>query len=144
MGRTYDTGTVFIPSINTRALWWLSDKVRLTGTVLGFPAVKANATLPQPVVTADHPNEITVGAMIATATINETQAKGPDRRIAVLPMNASATIIGLGGKNVLAGVGATATAIINSAFAITQGPDQVIMYLHHVDPIVYLRKEIIR
>lgn len=143
-GRTYDTGTVFIPSISTRALWWLSDKVRLTGTVLGFPAVKANAAMPQPVITADRPNTVLAGAMIASATINETQAKGPDRRIAALPLYASATIVGLGGKNVPAGTGASATATIVSAFAVTQGPDQVVMYLHHVNPIVYLRKEIIR
>lgn len=143
-GRTYDTGTVFIPSINTRGLWWLSDKVRLTGTVVGSPAMKATAAIPQPVVTADRPNTTLAGAMIATATINETQAKGPDRRIAVLPLNASATIVGLGGKNVLAGTGASATAAIVSAFPVTQGPEQIIMYLHHVDPILYLRKEIIR
>jgi hypothetical protein len=143
-GRTYDTGTVFIPSINTRALWWLSDRVRLTGTVVGFPAVTANAAIPQPVVTADRPNTVLAGAMIASATINETQAKGPDRRIAALPLYASATIVGLGGKNVPAGTGASATATIVSAFAVTQGPDQVVMYLHHVNPIVYLRKEIIR
>jgi len=143
-GRTYDTGTVFIPSINTRALWWLSDKVRLTGKVVGAPAMKATATIAEAVITADHPTSIVVGAMIATATINETQAKGPDRKILALPMEASATIVGLGGKNVFAGTGASATATIVSAFAVTQGPDQVVMYLHHVNPIVYLRKEIIR
>jgi hypothetical protein len=143
-GRVYDTGTVFTPSINTRALWWLSDKVRLTGKVVGGPAMNVTGQLPHPVVTADRPNTIIVQSMIATATLNETQIRGADRRISVLPLYASATIIGLGGKNVPAGIGATATATINSAFAITQGPDQVIMYLHHVDPILYLRKEIIR
>lgn len=144
MGRVYDTGTIFTPSINTRGLWWISDKVRLTGKVVGAPAMVTNAILPQPVVTADHPTTILVTAMIATATINETQKKGPDRAVGVLPMYASATIVGLGGKNILAGTGANATAAIVSAYPVTQGPEQIIMYLHHVDPILYLRKEIIR
>ena len=106
--------------------------------------MKSTAAMPQPVVTADHPNTSLAGAMIGTATIIETAVKGPDTKILVLPMNASATITGVGGKNILAGIGASATAAIVSAFAITQGPEQVIMYLHHVDPILYLRKEIIR
>ena len=143
-GRTYDTGTVFIPSINTRALWWLSDKVRLTGKVVGAPAMKATASMPDPLVEADHPNTFIAGAMIATATIAETSVKGPDINVLALPMYTSATITGVGGKNILAGTGASATAGIVSAFAITQGPEQVIVYLHHVDPILYLRKEIIR
>lgn len=144
LGRTYDTGTVFIPSINTRGLWWISDKVRLTGKVVGAPAMVANAILPQPVVTADRPNSILVTAMIGSATINETQFKSASRNIVSLPMYASGTIVGLGGKNILAGTGASATAAIVSAYPVTQGPEQIIMYLHHVDPILYLRKEIIR
>ena len=100
--------------------------------------------MPQPLVEADHPNTVIAGAMIASATINETQFKSASRNNISLPMTASATIVGLGGKNILAGTGANATAGIVSAYAITQGPEQVIMYLHHVDPILYLRKEIIR
>ena len=143
-GRTYDTGTVFIPSINTRALWWLSDKVRLTGKVVGSPAMTSTVSMPDPLVEADHPNTFIAGAMIATATIAETSVKGPDINVLALPMYASAEINGTGGKRVLAGTGANATAGIVPAFAITQGAEQVIVYLHHVDPILYLRKEIIR
>ena len=143
-GRSYDTGTVFCPSINTRGLWWISEKIVVPGTVVGVIATTATAELPQPVVTADHPATINVTSMIAVAQLNDTQAKGPDRRIAVLPMYGSATIVGLGGKNILAGTGASANATIVPGFAITQGADQVIVYLHHVNPIVYLRKEIIR
>jgi hypothetical protein len=144
VGRVYDTGIVFCPSINTRGLWWISEKVVVPGTVVGIIASTANATLPQPQVTADHPTTINASAMIAIAQLNETQIKGPSRVILTLPLYATATIVGLGGKNILAGTGMAANATIIPGFAITQGADQVIMYLHHVNPIVYLRKEIIR
>jgi hypothetical protein len=144
MGRVYDTGTVFIPSINTRGLWWISEKIIVPGTVVGIIAATANGTLPQPTVVADHPASVNASSMIAVAQLNETLVKGPSRTILTLPMYATATIVGLGGKNVLAGTGANASATIVPGFAITQGADQVIMYLHHVNPIVYLRKEIIR
>jgi hypothetical protein len=143
-GRTYDTGTIFIPSINTRALWWLSDKVRLTGKVVGGPAAKATALIPEPVVTADHPNTVLAGAMIASANINDSQFMPADKRIAPLPMYASATINNLRGKNISAGIGANASAGIVQPFAVTQGAEQIIVYLHHVNPTLYLRKEIIR
>ena len=144
VGRTYDTGTIFTPSINTRGLWWLSEKVIVPGTVVGIIASTANAILPQPIITADHPVTVNASAMIAIAQLNETSVKGPSRTIITLPLVASATIVGLGGKNVLAGTGMAANATIVPGFVITQGADQVIMYLHHVNPILYLRKEIIR
>ena len=140
IGRTYNTGTLFIPSINTRGLWWLSDKVRLKAT--GAVALKATAQMPNPAVTADHPGGALASPMLATAMILETNFKPSNVSYPVLPMTATATINNFGGRaNYTSPM--TATVLMKQPSISFVDAEEVVVYLGHVDPILYLRREII-
>ena len=140
-GRIYDTGVVFIPSINTRGLWWLSDKNIIEGKVVGGVGMSASATIPNPIVTADHPAAVTATHMLAQATFVDNTS-GSKNNIA-LPLIASGFMPTLGGRRIAAEP-AVATAFIVSINPLTETDYTVTLYLNHTDPILYIRKEVIK
>lgn len=142
-GRTYDTGTVFIPSINTRGLWWLSDKNVLEGKVVGGVGMRASATMPNPVVTADHPANVSATAMISQAVIVESNFRSGDSIIPVFPLTASALMPGIGGR-LISAAPFIASGDNISPYIYTQSDYVVTLYLRHTDPILYIRKETIK
>ena len=140
-GRTYDTGTVFIPSINTRGLWWLSDKNIIEGKVVGGVGMSASATIPNPVVTADHPADVTVNHMLAQATLVDNTS-GTKNNLA-LPLTATAFMPTLGGRTIVAQP-AEASGVMVFIYPLTETDYTVTLYLNHTDPILYIRKEVIK
>lgn len=140
-GRTYDTGYVFIPSINTRGLWWLSDKNILEGKVVGGVGMTASTTMPNPVVTADHPADVIAINMLAQATLVDNTS-GTKNNLA-LPMTASVLMPTLGGR-LISAEPATASAVVVFTVPLTETDYTVTLYLNHTDPILYIRKEVIK
>lgn len=140
-GRIYDTGFVFIPSINTRGLWWLSDKNVIEGKVVGGVGMSASATIPDPIVTADHPGGATVSHMLAQATLVDNTS-GTKNNLAV-PLTASALMPTLGGRRIFADP-AVASGFMTSVYSLTETDYTVTLYLNHTDPILYIRKEVIK
>jgi len=140
-GRIYDTGFVFIPSINTRGLWWLSDKNIIEGKVVGGVGMSASATLPDPVVTADHPGEVNASHMLAQAIFVDNTSGS--KTILALPLTASALMPTLGGRTIAADP-ATASGVMVFIYPLTETDYTVTLYLNHTDPILYIRKEVIK
>lgn len=140
-GRIYDTGFVFIPSINTRGLWWLSDKNVLEGKVVGGVGMSASATMPNPVVTADHPANISAPHMLAQAVLVDNTSG--TKTILALPLTASALMPTLGGRTIVADP-ATASGVMVFIYPLTETDYTVTLYLNHTDPILYIRKEVIK
>lgn len=140
-GRIYDTGYVFIPSINTRGLWWLSDKNVIEGKVVGGVGMSASATIPNPIVTADHPGGATASHMLAQATLVDNTS-GTKNNLAV-PLTASASMPTLGGRRIFAEP-AAAFGFMTSVYSLTETDYTVTLYLNHTDPILYIRKEVIK
>ena len=140
-GRIYDTGTVFIPSINTRGLWWLSDKNIIEGKVVGGVGMSASATIPNPIVTADHPADVTANHMLAQAIFVDNTS-GTKNNLA-LPLTATVFMPTLGGKTIVAEK-AEGFGFMPTIYPLTETDYTVTLYLNHTDPILYIRKEVIK
>ena len=137
--------SVPIPSINTRGLWWLSERLEYTG---GLPksrplAVEADAFMPQPVVTGFKVGLVNAQAAIASATIVETSLRSGDVVIASLPLTATAFLPERG--TFIAAEPAVAQARLTTNFrTITSADDDVVLYIMHEDPILYIREDAIK
>jgi len=140
-GRIYDTGTVFIPSINTRGLWWLSDKNIIEGKVVGGIGMSAAATIPNPIVTADHPASVTANHMLAQAALVDNTS-GTKNNLA-LPLTATVFMPTLGGRTIVAEK-AEGFGFMPNIYPLTETDYTVTLYLNHTDPILYIRKEVIK
>lgn len=132
-----------MPSMPTRGFRWLSNREVLEGTVIRPTAMTAIAQLPNAVAIPDRINNITVQSMIATATIVETQFSSGTRTILALPLTANATIVKPGSTIAIAPMRATAGMFANSRSNVAS-EDQVVVYLIHVDPILYIREDVIK
>jgi hypothetical protein len=103
--------------------------------------MSASATIPNPIVTADHPAAVTATHMLAQATFVDNTS-GSKNNIA-LPLIASGFMPTLGGRRIAAEP-AVATAFIVSINPLTETDYTVTLYLNHTDPILYIRKEVIK
>jgi hypothetical protein len=131
------------PSMPTRGFRWLSNREVLEGTVIRPTALTAIAQLPNAVAIPDRINNITVQSMIATATIVETQFSSGTRTILALPLTANATIVKPGSTIAISPMRASAGMFANSRPDVAS-EDQVVVYLIHVDPILYIREDVIK
>jgi hypothetical protein len=140
----YEIGRVniWVPSINVRAFSWLYNREFLMGRNQDHVAQRATAVMVQPTVTANKENFVNVQAMIANATI--TQGDYSDSRsVVALPFEANATITQFV-KNIKA-LPMTASATLRTQISVlTSSIDEVILYVYHEDPVLYLREEVIK
>jgi hypothetical protein len=138
--------TVPVPSINTRALWWLSERLEYAGNLPQRPvAFEGDAFMPQPQVSGFKIASVNAQSALASATIVETDLRSGTSSInsAPLPMTATAQLVPLG-LNVIPGV-ATASARIATNFStITSSGDDIVLYVIHEDPILYIREDAIK
>ena len=136
--------SVPVPSINTRGLWWLSERLEYAdGVPLRPEAFESDAFMPQPVVTGFKTATIAAQPGLAVGAMVETNLRSAGTTIAVLPLTATAFFVEKG-TYVPA---EAATAIARTAQDIrttTFESDQVVLYLVHVDPILYLREDVIK
>jgi hypothetical protein len=141
----FPTLGVPVPNINTRALWWLSERLEYATLPQRPVALEGDAFMPQPVITGYKVASINAQAAVASATIVETNLRSGTLSInsAPLPMNATAQLVPLG-LSINPGV-ATASARITTNFRIvTSTDDDIVLYIMHEDPILYIREDAIK
>ena len=143
-GWGFQTLSINVPSINTRALWWLSERLEYGDDIPKRPEhFSASAFMPQPVITGFKTVNVNAQAAVAVAAIVETNLRSADVVIGVLPLTATALFAERG--RIIAVDVATASAETPQNIGVTTlESDQVILYLVHVDPILYLREEVIK
>jgi hypothetical protein len=131
------------PSMPTRGFRWLSNREVIDGTVLRPQAFAASSEMPEAVGIPDKQLEFKAQSMVATAGIEETQFSSGERQVLALPMTATADIVKPGST-----IGATPMVANAGMFANNRSnvasEDQVVLYLIHVDPILYIREDVIK
>lgn len=140
----YPRMTIKLPSIMTRGFWWLSNRESYDGLIERPLAATASSTLPMPVVTGQKDRSINAPAMIASGRI--VQAVGTsavDISYAPLPLTASAIMGNIEKKYIATPM--TASAILRTNNRIfTTAVDEVVVYVMHTDPILYIREDVIK
>jgi hypothetical protein len=132
-----------IPSMLTRGFRWLSNREVLEGTVLRPQAFAAAAEMPNAAGVPDREINFNAQAMVATAAIEETQFSSGERKVNALPMEATATIVKPGSTIGVEPMAANAGMFANSRPNVAS-EDQVVLYLMHTDPILYIREDVIK
>jgi hypothetical protein len=131
-------------SMNTRGFRWISDRVEAVAQTQTHTAMPASATMVQPVVVGDKQNNVNVQAMLANAIkVPAVGFAGIDRNIISLPLEASARITEPV-KKVSAEPMTASAAFREQSVIRTTAQDQVVVYVLHEDPILYLREDIIK
>jgi hypothetical protein len=139
----YPMATFDLPSMPTRGFRWLSNREVLEGTVIRPEAFAATAQMPNALGVPDKVNNFTAQSMVATATIEETEFSSGAKIIVVLPATATATIVKPGSTIGVAPMTANAILRLDSKASVA-AEDQVTLYLIHVDPILYIREDVIK
>lgn len=141
--RQYPTMTIEIPSMAIRGFWWLAERVVPVGLVERPVAGTASATMQMPQVSADKEIAYNAQAMVALAnSVFPTNYTSNDVSVGSLPFAAQATMVNLTTR--IAAATMTASALNIEPGILTSSTDEIVLYLHHVDPILYLREEIIK
>jgi len=143
-GWQYQNISVPVPSINLRGLWWLSERLEYAGELPQRPeAFNADAFMKQPVITGFKTATVAAQAAVAVGAMIETNLRSANAEIGVLPLTATAFFVEKGTfvpAEPATAVARTAQDIRTTTFE----SDQVVLYLVHVDPILYLREDVIK
>jgi len=140
----YPRVSIELPSFLTRGFWWLSNKENPEGTIIGATAMTASAVAGQATPVPDRIISKPVEPMIGNARITETYGYTPNSiNNLSLPMQASAMINDKAFRINAEPMIATAS-IPQVVRALTSSIDEVILYIMHEDPILYLREEVIK
>lgn len=139
----FPVASLEIPSMLTRGFRWLSNREVLEGTVLRPQAFAAAAEMPNAAGVPDREIDFNAQAMVATAAIEETQFSSGERKVNALPMEATATIVKPGSTIGVEPMVANAGMFANSRPNVAS-EDQVVLYLMHTDPILYIREDVIK
>ena len=136
--------SVPVPSINLRGLWWLSERLEYNDGLPQRPeAFNADGFMKQPVVTGFKTATIAAQPGLAVGAMVETNLRSAGTTIAVLPLTATAFFVEKG--TFVPAEPATAAATAPQDIRTTTfESDQVVLYLVHVDPILYLREDVIK
>jgi hypothetical protein len=139
----YPMVTFEMPSMPTRGFRWLSNREVLEGTVIRPQAFAAAAEMPNAAGIPDRVIDITAQSMVASALIEETQFSSGERKVIALPMEANATIVKPGSTIGAPPMLANAGMFANSRAKVAS-EDQVVLQIIHVDPILYIREDVIK
>jgi hypothetical protein len=140
----YPRAQISVYSMLTRGFRWLSNKIVDEGLVNRVEAMTvATAELPMPVVTADKDRTVYAAAMLSNARIVHAPGYAlADVTNTTLPLTAEAKF-GDFVKNIAADTfNASAKAVQPRLSAIEE--DEIVVYIYHVDPILYLREDVIK
>jgi hypothetical protein len=133
----------YSPSMNTMSMNWLANRVTPEGNVNRPTAFESSATLVMPTVSAVKVNSITVSAMIAGGSSPDGQYQGPSRIVAAFPMEASVKF-GNMVRLVKADPMLATTILPTNTQVITTSKDEVVLYVMHEDPVLYIREDLIK
>jgi hypothetical protein len=133
------------PSMLTRGFRWLSNKNEDIGTVLRVDPMTAIATgLPMPVVVGDKDRTVYAQPALANARIIDGTGYTPTTSvISTLPMFAEVKF-GDFVKNIKPDVFAATAVFRQDVRTVGIQEDEIVVYIHHTDPILYLREEVIK
>jgi len=131
-------------SMNTRGFRWLSNRIEDVNQTQAHTAMPASAAMVQPTVIAVKDASVNAATMIANAVhVDAVGFAGANRNILSLPMTATALITQP--VRIVSAAPMTATADTRQNIVIrTTAQDQVVVYVLHEDPILYLREDIIK
>lgn len=132
-----------VPSMPTRGFRWLSNREVLEGTVIRQVSMDATAQMPNALAVPDKVTQFNAQSMVAAATITETNFTSGTTKILVLPMEANATIVKPGSTIAIPVMTANAGMFANSRAKVAS-EDQVVLQIIHVDPILYIREDVIK
>jgi hypothetical protein len=139
----FPTIGVPVPNINTRGLWWLSERLAYAVLPQRPLALEADAIMPQPLVTGFKVGLVNAQAALASARIVETSLRSGDVVISSLPLTATAFLPERG--TFIAAEPAIAQARLTTNFrTITSADDDIVLYIMHEDPILYIREDAIK
>ena len=140
----YPEAPIYTPNINDRGFVWLSDRAFLEGTVVRPLVATATAESPTAVFVTQKDRTVVVQAMLATSRLNSASGLTPaDVNVTALPMAATG-IINEFVRRINADPMTASALLATNIKTSTVVLDEVIVYLYHVDPIVYLREDIIK
>ena len=132
-----------VPSSITNGFRWLSNREVLEGTVLRPEAFEVSAQMPNALGIPDRVTDFNAQSMVASALIEETQFSSGERKVIALPMEATATIVKPGSTIGVEPMIANAILRVNSRAKVAS-EDQVVLQIMHVDPILYIREDVIK
>ena len=141
-GYTTPRVNIWVPNINVRAFNWLYNREFLEGQIQSHTAQRVSALMVDPSVSADTQRTVNVQAMLSNATITQG-AYSNSRSIASLPFEASARMIDR--VKSIPVLPMTASAVFRESIRVlTTSIDEVVLYVYHEDPVLYLREEVIK
>jgi hypothetical protein len=133
-----------VPNILTRGFWWLSNRESYDGAVQRPLAATASAIFVDPVATGQKDRSVNAPALIASATIVQSiGTSAASVNIAPLPFQATALINNYVTRYTATPMTASAVLRTNSR-VFTTAVDEVVVYIYHTDPILYLREDVIK
>lgn len=144
-GYVNPTIQIKVPSILSNGFSWLADKIVDDGTVVRVAPMTATALqIPQPTAVGDKDRTVYAQAALANARI--VHAPGYQLESVTntsLPLLAEAKF-GDFVKNIKPDVFTATAAFRQDVRTVGIEEDEIVVYIHHVDPILYLREEIIK
>lgn len=140
----YQTLQIKAPSILTRGFWWLSKRLESPGLVNRPIAFTGTSQMVMPTITADKFAAPNVQAMIAVAGLSEAQGYSPTSAIvAPLPLEANARITDYV-TNIKSAPMLSTARFADDVLSSVSSIDEIILYVMHEEPILYLREDIIK
>jgi hypothetical protein len=132
-----------VPSMLTRGFRWLSNKIVDEGRVVRTEVASAIASMPNHLGVGNKDNTVNAQAMLSLATIVHAPTYSlADVLVNTLPLTATATF-GQFAKNIRPDV-LTGSALFRDPRILSIEEDEVVLYIYHVDPILYLREDVIK
>lgn len=139
----YLRAAIQVPSMLTRGFRWLSNKVVDEGTVNRVEKATAIASMPNHLGVGNKDNTVNAQSMLSLATIVHAPTYTlSDVLINTLPLTAIGTF-GQFAKNIRPDV-LTGSALFKDPRIVSIQEDEVVLYINHVDPILYLREDVIK
>jgi hypothetical protein len=139
----YLRAAIQVPSMLTRGFRWLSNKVVDEGRVIRTEAASAIASMPNHLGVGNKDKVVNAQAMLSLATIVHAPTYSlADVLVNTLPLAATATF-GQFARNIRPDV-LTGSGLFKDPRILSIEEDEVVLYIHHVDPILYLREDVIK
>jgi hypothetical protein len=144
-GWEYPRIFVTVPSMLTRGFRWLSGRIVDEGKVVRVePMISSVSEMPMPSVAGDKDRTVYAQSMLANGNITNAVGFTPTTAaIAPLPMFADVKF-GDFVKNIVANVFTATANMRQDVRTVGIQEDEIVVYIMHVDPILYIREEVIK
>ena len=143
--RQYERAQFAVASMLSRGIRWLSDKIVDDGLVNRVEAMKVSTSeLPMPTITGDKPASVNAERMLAIANLIPAIGYAlADVSNTTLPLTANANF-GQFVKSIKPDVFTASATFRDNVRTLGVAEDQIVVYINHVDPILYIREEVIK